>query len=164
MTGFIDGTANPKDTEAIEAALIPQDKENAGGAYVLSMQYVHDLDAFNKLPVSEQENVIGRTKPDSTELDPDLKPKDAHIARAEISEDGVELKIYRRSFPYGGVQQHGLYFLAFACDQHRFDAMLKSMYGLAGDGVHDRLLLFTRAVTASYWFAPSQETLETMLR
>ncbi len=164
MTGFIDGTANPRQEEAIEAALIPEGQEGAGGAYVISMQYVHDLAAFNKLAVRDQENVIGRSKPDSVEMEPDRKPKDAHIARAEISEDGVELKIYRRSFPYGGVQQHGLYFLAFACNQHRFDAILKNMYGVTGDGLHDRLLHYTRAVTGSYWFAPSHEGLENMLR
>lgn len=164
MTGFIDGTANPKDHEALEAALIPGGHERAGGAYVLSMQYVHDLAAFNKLAEQDQENVIGRSKPDSVEMAPDRKPEDAHIARAEVSEDGVELKIYRRSFPYGGVRQHGLYFLAFACDQHRFDAILKNMYGVSGDGLHDRLLDFTQAVTGSYWFAPSREALENMLR
>jgi len=164
MTGFIDGTANPQQEEALEAALIPEGREGAGGAYMISMQYVHNLSAFNKLAVPDQENIIGRSKPDSVEMQPDRKPKDAHIARAEISEDGVELKIYRRSFPYGGVRQHGLYFLAFACDQHRFDAILKNMYGVSGDRLHDRLLDFTQAVTGSYWFAPSQETLNNMLR
>ncbi len=164
MTGFIDGTANPRQEEAIEAALIPEGQEGAGGAYVISMQYVHNLAAFNKLAVRDQENIIGRSKPDSVEMAPDRKPKDAHIARAEVSENGVELKIYRRSFPYGGVRQHGLYFLAFACDQHRFDAILKNMYGVGGDGLHDRLLDFTQSGTGSYWFAPSCETLENMLR
>ena len=164
MTGFIDGTANPQHEEALEAALIPEGQEGAGGSYVLSMQYVHDLVAFNKLAVPDQENVIGRSKPDSVEMAPDRKPKDAHIARAEVSENGVELKIYRRSFPYGGVRQHGLYFLAFACDQHRFDAILKNMYGAGDDGLHDRLLDYTRSVAGSYWFAPSHKTLENMLR
>lgn len=163
MTGFIDGTANPQAGEAREAALIPPGQPNEGGAYVMSMQYVHDLDAFNKLSVPEQEKTIGRSKHDSTELQGADKPHDAHIARAELSENGEELKIYRRSFPYGGVAQHGLYFLAFARDQHRFDAILKSMYGVGGDGVPDRLLSFTRAITGSYWFAPSNEALQKML-
>lgn len=163
MTGFIDGTANPQADEARETALIPPGQPNESGAYVMSMQYVHDLEAFNKLSVREQEKTIGRTKHDSTELQGADKPHDAHIARAELSENGEELKIYRRSFPYGGVAQHGLYFLAFARDQHRFDAILKSMYGVGGDGVPDRLLSFTRAVTGSYWFAPSSEALQKML-
>lgn len=163
MTGFIDGTANPQADEAREAGLIPPGQPRESGAYVMSMQYVHDLDAFNKLSVPEQEKTIGRTKHDSTELQGANKPHDAHIARAELSENGEELKIFRRSFPYGGVARHGLYFLAFACDQHRFDAILKSMYGVGGDGVPDRLLSFTRAITGSYWFAPSNEALQKML-
>ena len=164
MTGFIDGTANPQQQEARDAALVPQDSPNAGGAYVLSQKFIHNLTAFNSLPVADQEKVIGRTKPDSTELDPAQKPEDAHIARAEVTENGEELKIYRRSFPYGRVTEHGLYFLAFACDQHRFDAILKNMYGASGDGLHDRLLHFTRAQTGSYWFAPSARMLEDWLR
>ncbi len=159
LTGFIDGTANPQDDEAREAALIPAGEAGAGGAYVLSMTYLHDLAAFNKLPVPDQERVIGRRKPDSTEMEKSVKPKDAHIARAEVEEDGVELKIFRRSYPHGGVAEHGLYFLAFACDPHRFDAILASMYGAPGDGLHDHLLHFTRAVSGSYWFAPPVEEL-----
>ncbi|MFZ5835982.1 MAG: Dyp-type peroxidase [Pseudomonadota bacterium] len=154
MTGFIDGTANPRDAEAHEAALVPPGRNLAGGAYVMSMQYLHDLDAFNRLSIPEQEKIIGRTRNDSTELQRAAKPNDAHIARAEITVDGEEQKIYRRSFPFGGVRQHGLYFLAFACEQRRFELILKSMYGISGDGVHDHLLHFTRAVTGSFWFAP----------
>ncbi len=33
------------------------------------------------------------------------------------------------------------------------------MFGTSGDGIHDRLLDFTRAVTGSYYFAPSVEDL-----
>ena len=35
----------------------------AGGSHVLAMRWVHDLEAFDRLPVAEQERVIGRTKP-----------------------------------------------------------------------------------------------------
>ena len=65
-------------------------------------------------PSTEQEGTIGRTKPDSVELDD--KPATAHIARVVIEEDGEELEIYRRSAPYGRVGELGLYFLAFSAD------------------------------------------------
>ena len=29
------------------------------------------------------------------------------------------------------------------------------MYGLTGDGLRDRLIDFSRAITGAYWFAPS---------
>jgi len=40
----------------------------AGGSFVLAMRWVHDLDAFNRLKVADQEGVIGRTKADSVEI------------------------------------------------------------------------------------------------
>ena len=79
-------------------------------------RWVHDLAAFHALPVAEQEGVIGRTKPESVELDDDVKPPTAHIARVVIEEDGEELEIYRRSVPYGTVDEHGLMFFAFSAD------------------------------------------------
>ena len=71
--------------------------------------------------------MIGRTKPDSVELDD--KPPTAHISRVVIEEDGEELEIYRRSAPYGTVREHGLYFVAFSADRTRFDKMLARMFG-----------------------------------
>ena len=65
------------------------------------MRWVHDLDAFDRLPVAEQERVIGRTKADSVELSDDEKPPTAHIARVTIEDDGEELELFRRSVPYG---------------------------------------------------------------
>jgi len=160
LTGFIDGTANPKDDDRFEAALIPAGETGAGGSFVLTQLWLHDLDAFNALPVDEQERVIGRTKPDSIELEGDAMPPDSHVSRTDVSEDGVTLKIWRRSAPFGTAGRHGLFFLAFACAIHRFDVQLQRMYGVSGDGEHDRLIEFSTAVTGAYWFAPSLEDLQ----
>ena len=159
LTGFIDGSANPKDEKARDAALIPDGRTGAGGAFVLTQQWVHDLDAFNAIPQAEQEQVIGRTKPDSIELEGDAMPASSHVSRTDVSEDGVALKIYRRSAPFGSAGRHGLYFLAFSCDPHRFDVQLRRMFGVSGDGEHDRLIRFSEPVSGSYWFAPSIEDL-----
>ncbi|MBC8337580.1 MAG: Dyp-type peroxidase [Rhodospirillales bacterium] len=162
LTGFIDGSANPKDDARFEAALIPEGQTGAGGAFVLTQQWVHDLDAFNALPQVEQERIIGRTKPDSIELEGDAMPPNSHVARTDVTEDGVAMKIYRRSAPFGSAGRHGLYFLAFACDLHRFDVQLLRMFGVSGDGEHDRLIEFSKPVTSSYWFAPSIEDLASL--
>lgn len=159
MTGFIDGTANPKGDDRATAALVPEGRAGAGGAYVLTQKWVHDLDAFRALSVSEQERVIGRTKPDSVELTGDAMPPDSHVSRTDVKVDGVAYKMYRRSAPIGTVSEHGLYFLAFACDPIRFDVSLQRMFGTSGDGVHDRLIEFSKPVTGAYWFAPSREDL-----
>ena len=160
LTGFIDGSANPMTHEAPEAALIPDGQPGAGGAHVLVMRWVHDLDAFEKLPTKEQEKVFGRTKPTSREMTGNELPLDAHIARVQIEDEaGEELPIYRRSVPYGTVAEHGLYFVAFSADRTRFDRMLARMFGTDADRLHDHLTDFSRPVTGSFYFAPSLTTL-----
>jgi porphyrinogen peroxidase len=155
LTGFIDGTANPTMVEAPMAALVPDGQPGAGGSHVLAMRWVHNLDAFEALPVADQERVFGRTKAESLELDGDAKPPTAHISRVEIEDSaGNELPIYRRSVPYGTVAEHGLYFVAFAADRTRFDTMLGRMFGTDGDGQHDRLTEFSRPVSGAYYYAP----------
>jgi putative iron-dependent peroxidase len=161
LTGFVDGTANPPVHEAPEVAVVPEGP-GAGGSFVFLQRWVHDLGKFHALTQAKQEDVFGRTKPDSRELDDDAKPDDAHIARVEIEEDGEELAIYRRSTAYGTVRQHGLQFIAFTKDLGRIDKMLARMFGLSGDGVHDHLIDFTTPVTGAYYFAPALESLEAL--
>ncbi len=155
MTGFVDGTANPPIRRAADVALVPPGEPGEGGSHVLVMRWVHDLGAFNQLPVAEQQRVLGRTKVDSVELPEAEKPVTAHIARVTIDVGGEELPIFRRSVPYGTVEEHGLYFLAFSGDASRYDRMLARMFGTAGDGVHDRLIEYSRPVSGAYYFAPS---------
>lgn len=159
LTGFIDGTANPKDADRLEAALVPQGRPGAGGAFVLSQKWVHDLEAFRALPIPEQERVIGRTKVDSIELEGAAMPATSHVSRTDVKVDGVAQQIYRRSTPFGGATEHGLYFLAFARELPRFEVQLRRMFGVSEDGLRDRLTEFSRPTTGSYWFAPSEAAL-----
>lgn len=152
LIGFVDGTANPKTPDDQEqAALLPNTE---GGSFLLTQKWVHDLNAFNALSISEQEAVVGRTKEDDIELEGDDMPDDSHVSRTDASEDGVALKLWRRSSPYGSVAENGLYFVAFACDIHRFDVQLNRMYGITDDGLHDRLIHYSKAVSGAYWYVP----------
>jgi putative iron-dependent peroxidase len=156
MTDFIDGTENPKEAQREEVAIVPEG-EFAGGSYVMVQRFIHNLPSWNRLNVSAQEKVIGRTKPDSIELD-DV-PAASHVGRVDIKEEGKGLKIVRHSLPYGSVSgEHGLLFIAYCNTLHNFKAMLESMYGVT-DGKTDQLLRFTTAVTGAYFFAPSAEML-----
>lgn len=156
MTDFVDGTENPKDAQREEVAIIPQG-DFVGGSYVMVQRFIHNLPSWNRLNVSAQEKVIGRTKPDSIELD-DV-PAASHVGRVDIKEEGKGLKIVRHSLPYGSVSgEHGLLFIAYCNTLHNFKAMLESMYGVT-DGKTDQLLRFTKAVTGAYFFAPSSEML-----
>jgi porphyrinogen peroxidase len=159
ITGFIDGTANPQVRRAADVALIPPGHAGEGGSHVLTIRWVHDLAAFNRLSVEEQERVFGRTKADSVELIDADKPPTAHIARVEITQAGEELEIFRRSVPYGSAEEQGLYFVAFSAERSRYDRMLARMLGTAADGVRDRLTDFSRPVTGAYYFAPSLNAL-----
>ncbi|WP_114765206.1 Dyp-type peroxidase [Vibrio rhodolitus] len=157
MTMFVDGTENPKEAARQEVAIIPQG-EFAGGSYVMVQRFIHNLPAWNRLNVSAQEKVIGRTKPDSIELD-DV-PAASHVGRVDIKEEGKGLKIVRHSLPYGSASgEHGLLFIAYCNTLHNFKTMLESMYGVT-DGKTDQLLRFTHAVTGAYFFAPSEAMLQ----
>ena len=165
LTGFIDGTENPKGKERAEVALIGrEDKAFTGGSYVYTQRYVHDLEGWAKLSDREQEGIVGRRKRDSIELSDAMKPPTAHIARTVIEENGEELEIVRHSFPYGTVSEAGLFFICYTRDLRIPDLMLSRMMGSAGDGLHDRLMEFSRAVSGANFFAPSLSTLRALGR
>ncbi|MGF1714672.1 Dyp-type peroxidase [Photobacterium chitinilyticum] len=160
MTDFIDGTENPKTLESRSDVALIKEGDFAGGSFVMVQRFVHNLPAWHRLSVQAQEKVIGRTKPDSIELD-DV-PENSHVGRVDIKEEGKGLKIVRHSLPYGSVTgEHGLLFIAYCNTQHNFKAMLESMYGET-DGKTDTMLRFTNAVTGAYFFAPAAEMLNSL--
>ncbi|WP_413110802.1 Dyp-type peroxidase [Thaumasiovibrio sp. DFM-14] len=160
MTDFIDGTENPKVEEERREVAIIADGPLAGGSMVMLQRFEHNLPAWNEMGIAQQEAIVGRTKPDSIELD-DV-PANSHVGRVDIKESGQGLKIVRHSLPYGSVSgSHGLLFIAYCHTQHNFKQMLSSMYGET-DGKTDRLLDFTSAVTGGYYFAPSLEFLRAL--
>ena len=167
ITGFIDGTENPQfPDDRAETALLGEDAGVfADGSFIFAQRYSHNLEKWKKLKVDAQEHVMGRTKLESIELDDDVKPENAHVARTVIEdEQGEELEILRHSLPYGdGQGDQGLFFIAYTKDLTRIDRMLLRMFGTSGDGIHDRLLHFVTALDGAYYFAPSEELLEELL-
>jgi putative iron-dependent peroxidase len=153
LTGFIDGTENPTLAEAPEVVLVPEGKPGAGGTVLLLQKWAHDADAWESLPVAEQEGVIGRSKLDSTELDE--KPADSHVASTDQDTFG---KIFRRNMAYGTVTDHGTMFVGFCADQGPLARMLESMAG-RDDGTRDSLTKYTRPLSGSYYFVPSIDAL-----
>jgi putative iron-dependent peroxidase len=153
LTGFIDGSENPTLIEAPGLVLIPEGKPGAGGTVLLLQQWAHDAAAWEALPVAEQEGVIGRTKPDSVELEE--KAPTSHVASTDQDSFG---KIFRRNTPYGTITDHGTMFVGFASEQRPLAAMLESMAGLVS-GERDALTLYTRPLTGAYYFVPSIESL-----
>src|SRR4249920_2796425 len=69
LLGFVDGTENPTGQAAAAAAITGgEDPGFAGGSYLIVQKYTHDMGAWNRLTVEEQEKAIGRTKLDDIEL------------------------------------------------------------------------------------------------
>jgi putative iron-dependent peroxidase len=154
LTGFIDGTENPSLVEATSVAIIPPGSPGEGGSILLLQQWEHDAIGWEALPVAAQEDIIGRSKADSAELDP--QPPTSHVARTDQEQFG---KIFRRNIAYGTLARHGTIFVGFSRDQAILQKMLDSMVGLGG-GPLDRLTTVTRAVTGAYYVIPSTEHLE----
>jgi putative iron-dependent peroxidase len=153
LTGFIDGTENPTLIDAPDVAVISEGSPGAGGTILLLQRWVHDAAAWEALSIDEQERAMGRTKADSTELDP--RPQGSHVERTDQERFG---KIFRRNMPFGTVTSHGTMFVGFGAEQRPLAAMLESMAGLA-DGVRDAITRFTKPTTGAYYFVPSTDAL-----
>jgi putative iron-dependent peroxidase len=152
LTGFIDGTENPSLSTAPSMVVVPDDAPGAGGSVLLLQKWAHDAAAWTSRPVAEQEQVIGRTKLDSIELDD--RPATSHAARTDQDEFG---HIFRRNTPYGSILDHGTMFVGFSATRDPLHTMLESMAGHTGD--RDAFTRYTQALTGAYYFVPSLDDL-----
>jgi putative iron-dependent peroxidase len=164
LLGFVDGTENPEGAAALAAVAIgDEDPEFAGGSYVVVQKYLHDLDAWDALPVEEQERAIGRTKLSDIELPDDVKPANSHVALNTIIDDnGEQRQIVRFNMPFGsvGAREFGTYFIGYARTPDVIEQMLKNMFIGEPPGNYDRILDFSRAVTGNLFFVPSAAFLD----
>jgi porphyrinogen peroxidase len=164
LIGFVDGTENPTGPAAAEAAIIgPEDPDFAGGSYVIVQKYLHDLRAWNALPVEEQEKVIGRSKLADIEMPDEVKPANSHVALNTIIEpDGTQRQILRANMPFGeaGRGEFGTYYIAYAATPSVTEQMLVNMFIGRPPGNYDRILDFSTAVTGGLFFVPSADFLD----
>jgi putative iron-dependent peroxidase len=162
LLGFVDGTENPVGPVASDAVLIgAEDPRFAGGSYVIVQKYVHDLRAWNALPVEAQEMAIGRRKLSDVELDD--KPADSHVALTTIVDpDGAERRILRDNMPFGAVGrgEFGTYFIGYARTPTVTERMLERMFLGDPPASHDRILDFSDPVTGTLFFVPSADFLD----
>jgi putative iron-dependent peroxidase len=163
VLGFVDGTENPRGDAAREAAIIDgEDPAFAGGSYVIVQKYLHDVKAWNALPVETQERIIGRRKVSDVELSEADKPTYAHNALTNIEENGRQLQILRDNMPFGrpGHGEFGTYFIGYSRTPRITEIMLENMFVGRPPGNYDRLLDFSRPVTGSLFFVPSATFLD----
>jgi putative iron-dependent peroxidase len=163
LLGFVDGTENPTGNTAADAVFIrDEDPAFAGGSYVIVQKYLHNLDAWNKIPTEVQEKIIGRTKVADIELDDSVKPSSAHNALTVIEENGKEIKILRDNMPFGrpGQGEFGTYFIGYSRSPRTIEQMLENMFIGRPPGNYDRILDFSIAVTGSLFFIPTATFLD----
>ena len=163
LLGFVDGTENPDGPLADSAIRIGgEDPDFAGGCYVHVQKYVHEMAAWDSLPVPEQERIVGRTKLDDIELDDDEKPANSHVALNVIEDDdGTELKIVRHNMPFGeiGSGEFGTYFIGYSRTAAVTERLLRNMFLGDPPGNTDRILDFSTAVTGTMFFTPTVDFL-----
>jgi putative iron-dependent peroxidase len=158
LTGFVDGTNNPKGMQKRKVALVgAEDPDFSGGSYIHVQRYRHNLRRWENLDVLDQEKVIGRTKIKDQEFASSKKPHTCHIKRADLkTANGEPMEILRQSMPYGHMKLQGLFFMSCCKTPEYFEQILQSM--LKGDeqGHTDALLNYTEAETGAAFFAPSK--------
>jgi putative iron-dependent peroxidase len=152
LSGYEDGTENPKGDDAVKAAIVSGAGPGLDGStFVAAQRWVHNLDQIGRVAAGARDAVIGRRLSDNEELP--YAPPSAHVKRAAQESFDPPAFMVRRSMPWGGVNDHGLYFVAYGESLDRFEGVLRRMAGLE-DGVVDGLFSFTRAVSGGYYWCP----------
>lgn len=150
LTGYEDGTENPKGKAAVSAA-ISKRKGIAGSSFVAVQQWLHDLPRYDAMPTKEQDHCIGRRRADNKELDD--APVSAHVKRTAQESFDPEAFVLRRSMPWIEGGDCGLVFTAFGASFDAFEAQFRRMVGVE-DGTMDALFKFTRPLTGAYFWCP----------
>ena len=152
LTGYEDGTENPTEYRAVEAAIrAPQGDALDGSSFVAVQQWEHDLHRFAAMPSSYQDNVIGRRRADNEEIEE--APPHAHVKRTAQESFAPPAFVVRRSMPWVESSRAGLVFVAFGHSFDAFEAQLQRMVG-QDDGIADALFTFTRPILGAYFWCP----------
>lgn len=152
LSGYEDGTENPKGDELIAAAIVRgQGPGLDGSSFVAVQQWLHDFDSLQSMSSAQQDDVIGRHVSDNEEFAE--APESAHVKRAAQESFEPEAFILRRSMPWAEGMDAGLVFVAFGKSFDAFEAILNRMLGNE-DAIPDALFTFTRPITGAYFWCP----------
>lgn len=155
LSGFEDGTENPKGEEATSTALVSEQGPGLDGSSFVAVQHwLHDLEYFHALSSHDQDDIIGRHMSDNEEFAD--APDSAHVKRAAQESFEPSAFILRRSMPWIDQAEGGLVFTAFGKSLHAYEAILRRMVGLE-DGTTDALFNFSRPITGAYYWCPPMQ-------
>lgn len=152
LTGYEDGTENPKGKKARTAAFVAGAGAGLDGSSFLAVQrWIHDWKRFEGMGQKEKDLSIGRRQKDNVEIA--TAPAAAHVQRTAQERFDPEAFVLRRSMPWSDGKSAGLIFAAFGRSFDAFEAQLRRMSG-AEDGITDALFRFTKPVSTSYFWCP----------
>jgi porphyrinogen peroxidase len=161
LLGFVDGTENPVGPAAEAAALIgSEDPEHAGGSFLLVQKYLFDLEAWNELPGSEQERVIGRDKLTNIALQGDAAETNRQLAAIDDGGRARTVLRYNVSFGNLGAAELGSLFVGYSASPRVLEAMLRILFVGVPAGNYHPFLDYARAVSAGLFYAPSATLFE----
>ncbi|SFI10040.1 putative iron-dependent peroxidase [Collimonas sp. OK307] len=151
LTGYEDGTENPKDAAAIAAALVAEGAGRQGSSFVAVQRWIHDLTRFRGFPAAQRDASIGRQISDNEEIED--APESAHAKRTAQESFTPEAYMVRHSMPWDTGLQQGTEFIAYGESSDRFENVLRRMLGHE-DNIVDALFSFSRPVTGGYYWCP----------
>jgi putative iron-dependent peroxidase len=151
LTGYEDGTENPKADAAPAAAITAGGPGRAGSSFVAVQRWVHDLARFRRFAPKERDDMMGRNLESNEELDD--APESAHVHRSAQESYEPEAFMLRRSMPWAKTDAQGLEFVAYGESLDRYERVLHRMLGL-DDGIVDGLFTFSRPISGSYYWCP----------
>lgn len=153
LTGYEDGSENPKAGDATAAAIVAPESDAApsGSSFAALQLWQHDLDAFAALDKKAQDLNVGRERISNEEIED--APESAHVKRTAQEDFDPEAFVVRRSMPWSERDRAGLVFLAFGATLDSYEKQLRRMIGL-DDGIVDALFTFTRPLSGAYYWCP----------
>jgi putative iron-dependent peroxidase len=153
LTGYEDGTENPKGRKALAAAFAAD-----GSSFVAVQLWQHRWARIHGMSQHEQNHAFGRERASNKEIED--APENAHIKRTTQEDftlrDGSEGFSWRRSMPWMAGGASGLHFVSFGKSFEAFELQLRHMSG-ADDGITDALLQMSQPLRTSYYWCPPMQ-------
>ena len=157
LTGFVESVSNPKGMQKFAIAVVDDnDPDFTGGSYVHVQRYQINMQTWQLLHESDQEDIMGCNKSNNLSFDLGELAEYSHAKRSQYSADNLEkIELLRHSMPFGDMSVQGSMFVSCANSPQPFKKMLRSMIFGTEQGMYDKLLDYMTAQTGGAFFAPS---------
>jgi putative iron-dependent peroxidase len=155
FNGFKYGGDTPRGRAKMNTALVSSNNEFAQGSYIHVQRYRHNLVEWQKLSITEQERVIGRTRLDNELILP--VNASSHANKVELKNQNGLPMLLHQGMPYGDMNEQGMLLVTCSNDGDAFEVLTKARLG--DEQSYDTWLDFTQANMGSSFFAPSVDFL-----